>query len=480
MKHPKALRYFFLTEMWERFGFYILSSILILYLTSQLDLSDSASYAILGEFTALAYIMPVFGGYLANNLLGYRVAILVGALLLFAGYAALAISTSALLVGLALVIVGNGFLKPNISSFLGEFYGPNDPKREAGFTLFYVGINLGAFTAPLVAGLVRGTLGSPTCFAIASMGLLIAAITFRMSFKHMENKGFAPKKTKKTASMVKALLRPQLLLLLAITIVCVRVLLAYPAFTNKLLMAFGIVILAWLLYLSFKSHGDDRRHMIVLIALIAASIVFWGLFFQMFFAVNLFVDRAVDRVVFGIHIPTAAFISLEAIFIISLGPLLAKLWEKMHKVAKLSSIPFKFSYAMLALGIAMQLLVAAIHFANGAGLVDALWLVAFFFMLTLGEMLLSPIGLAMVTELSPPRYTGIMMGIWFIALGYGGELSGFLAENASIPEGVTDIHQLNHIYQASFQSSANLGYATFIILFCIAPILNKLIRPRKH
>jgi proton-dependent oligopeptide transporter, POT family len=480
MKHPKALRYFFLTEMWERFGFYILSSILILYLTSQLDFTDSASYAILGEFTALAYIVPVLGGYLANNVLGYRVAILAGALLLFAGYAALAISASALLIGLTLVIVGNGFLKPNISSFLGEFYGPNDPKREAGFTLFYIGINIGGITAPLVAGLVRDWLGSPACFAIASVGLLIAVITFRMSFRCMADKGFAPKQTKKNTPMIKALLQPQLLLLLAIAIVCIRILLAYPAFTNKLLMVFGLVILCWLLYLSFKSHGDDRRHMIVLIVLIAASIVFWGLLFQIFFTVNLFVDRAVDRVVFGKHIPTSAFISLEAIFIISLGPLLAKLWEKTHKLAKFSSSPFKFSYAMLALGIGMQLLVVAIHFSNGAGFVSPIWLVAFFFILTSGEMLLSPIGLAMVTELSPPRYTGIMMGIWFTALGYGGELSGFLAEKASIPEGLTDVHQLSHVYQASFQNSANLGYITFIILFCIAPILNKLIRPRKH
>ena len=479
MKHPKALRYFFLTEMWERFGFYILSSILILYLTTQLDFSDAHSYAILGEFTALAYIMPILGGLRADNVMGYRLAILAGAILLCAGYAVLALSTTLLLLGLALIIVGNGFLKPNISSFLGEFYGPNDPKRESGFTLFYIGINIGAFTAPLLAGFIREWLGSQMCFALASAGLIIAAITFRLSFKHLGNKGFPPNDANAyTSSMAKALLNPKLLLLLTIAVIAVRVLLAFPGFTSSLLLGFGGLLVLWLLYLAYKSDGDDRKHMIVLVILIASSIVFWGLFFQMFFAVNLFTDRVVDRQVFGMQIPTSAFISLEAIFIICLGPLLAKLWEATHKIAKFSSIPFKFSYAMLSLGISMQLLVVAIHFANSAGFVAPIWMLAFFFLLTCGEMLLSPIGLAMVTELAPPRYTGLLMGVWFIALGYGGEFSGFLAKQASIPEGVNDIHQLSEIYQVAFQYSANIGYTAFIILFCIAPFLNKLIRPR--
>lgn len=479
MKQPKVLRYFFLTEMWERFGFYTIQALLVLYMVHSLDFSDEKSYGILGEFTALAYVFPLLGGYVADRIMGYRLAVLLGGILLCVGYACVAIFSD-VFIGLSLLVAGNSLLKPNISSFLGLFYDNEDPRRDAGFTIFYMGINLGSLGAVLFMGFVQQQFGWSTCFAVASIGLFFGVITYLSAYKYLENKGLSPQKPELTNLVAYLIKSPLITLgLMAITI-AIYFILKHPNETNITLIIVGVFLFGGLIFLACKLHGVERQHMLALLILIISSIVYWGLYFQLFSSVNLFADRLIQRDIFGIHVPAIVFISMSSIFILLLGPILSILWEKTYKFKKITSTPMKFTYSLFFMGLALQLLVLATHCASGDQLVSPLWLVGFYFLVTLSEMLLSPIGLAMITELSPKKYSGLMMGVWFIALGFGGALSGYLSQGATIPEGLNEISKQFPIYGHAFQHSANLAYIAGAVLLMTSPILIKMMSWKKE
>lgn len=472
MKQPKALSYFFLTEAWERFGFYIIQTLLVLYMVSISHLSDRNAYTIIGQFTALAYITPILGGYLADRIAGYRFCILLGGILLCAGYAILSIFPEMLLVGLTCMVVGNSLFKPNISSFLGEFYTENDPRRESGFTIFYIGINIGAFLGPVLGGYIQQWFGWHVCFGIASIGLIIATLTFRASFHVLENKGLAPKLP--TTSFAHLIIKqPRILALLLVIGAAVFVLFNCPNLTTHLLKVAGAIILLGLIFLTLKHRGAERKHMAVLIVMLLFSVIFWGLFFEIFFSVNLFTDRGVEHMVFGHTIPTAVFLGLEATFIILLGPLVASLWKRTGPNTRFMTTPYKFSYALLFTALAYELLVVVINHSPEGMNIHASWIILFYVLIVMGELFLSPIGLSMITSLTPKKYIGLMMGVWFITLGYGGALGGFLAQDASISDTTQSLASQIHIYKNAFQHFANIGFVAFLVLFFISPFLTR-------
>ncbi|ATN73975.1 peptide MFS transporter [Coxiella burnetii] len=478
MKQPRALTPLFLTEMWERFGFYVTQSLLILYITSVLNFSDSRAYMILGEFTALVYIAPLAGGFFADRVLGPRYAIFLGAIFLGLGYFFLGFAGQKLLfLSLSILVVGNGLLKPNISSFLGQFYYENDPRRDAGFTLFYIGINLGGLLALGSAGFIQEKLGWGAAFLSARVGMLIATVTFCFGFKKYENRGLPiPPDQIRPSFLRMTRHKLSIIFLILLTILIAYLLLSSTGIANLLQLVLGISILVTLLFVSSRFEKRIRNKFLVLIILILASIVFWEILFQAFASVNLFTQRVVDRHIVGLLIPSPAFISLETIFIILLGPFLAALWQRLH-IKKLDPTPgAKFSFAMFSAAIAMTLLVLAVHWTETSGLIHPIWVVLFYLFLTLGEMLLSPIGLSMVTELSPPHLTGLMMGIWFMALGFGGQLSGFLAEQAGVPKYIVDIHAANEIYGHAFMNNAILSFVIGLILLILSPWLKRLMK----
>lgn len=478
MKQPRALTHLFLTEMWERFGFYITQSLLILYLTSALNFSDSKAYMILGEFTALVYIAPLAGGYLADRVFGARYAILVGAIFLGIGYFLLGIAGQKLLfLSLSIVVVGNGLLKPNISSFLGVFYYEDDPRRDAGFTLFYIGINLGGLLALGSAGFIQEKFGWNIAFLSAGVGIAVALLTFWFGFKTFENRGLPIPSNQISPEFLRGLrYKSSLLILFLLTIIIAYFLLSSNFFASLFQLILGVFILIVLFIMSSRLEKRVRNKFLALIIIIIASIVFWGMFFQAFASVNLFTQRIVDRHIFGILIPSPAFIAIESIFIILLGPFLASLWQRLH-TKKLDPTPGKkFSLAMFSTSLAMLLLALVTHWTEASGLVHPLGIVIFYFFLTLGEMLLSPIGLSMVTELSPPHLTGLMMGIWFMALGFGGQLSGFLAEAAGVSHRVRDIHAASEIYRHAFVNNAILSFIVGLGLFALSPWLKRLMK----
>lgn len=468
---PKVLSYFFLTEVWERFGFYTIQTLLVLYMVHALNFTDDRTYVIIGEFTALAYISPLLGGYLADRVLGYRFSILLGGILLCAGYACLGFFPKALLEGLSLIALGNGLFKPNISSFLGQFYERNDPRRDSGFTLFYVGINIGALLGPILGGYIQQWFGWYTSFGVASIGLLIGTLTFRASFSLLKEKGYSPLFPEIKKLHVLLFSKPKILVLLLIAATVILVLFHFPELTTNLLNVAGGLILLGLIILTLKHKHAERKHMTVLVVMLLFSVVFWGLFFEMFFSVSLFTERAVDRVVLNYSIPTAAFVGLEAAFIILLGPIFAWLWQRINPRLRFMATPYKFAYALLFIAMAYELLVVVLNHSAVGVPVHSAWMLGFYILLVFAEMFLSPIGLSMITSLSPTKYVGLMMGVWFITLGYGGAFSGILAHDASMIEGTKTLVEQMHIYKNAFQHFANVGFGAFVVLFVLSPWL---------
>ncbi|HSW94085.1 MAG TPA: peptide MFS transporter [Gammaproteobacteria bacterium] len=471
-RHPKALPYLFLTEMWERFGFYTVQGMLVLFMTRAFGFSDDKSYTVAGMFTSLAYLAPMIGGLIADRLLGFRLSIILGGIFLSLGYATLAIMVRPFFyVGLGIVIVGNGLFKPNISSLLGTLYRSGDTARESGFTLFYMGINIGVLLSG-ASGTIQGYFGWHVVFALASLGLLIGLAIFLKGIRsgnlHYSN-----------AHLVKNpnrfLKKPWIIFYCVFAVLFSSFLLRDTLFGKWLLPVTGVALLCFMFFLAFREDGEDRRGILSLNALIISSVIFWMLLWQIFFSVNLFIDRLVDKKMFGIEVPTTWFYTLESIFIILLGPFLAWSWTTLNRSQKNPSPFSKFILAIFFVGSGFMLLTVSTFFTNTHHLVSPWWIFVSYFLMTVGELLLSPTGLAAVTSLSPARLTGMMMGIWFAALGFGGQFGGWLAKFSSIPDTVRDVLLQLPVYRAAFFDYTCIAWGVCIILF----FLQSLVRSRE-
>lgn len=467
--HPKALPFLFLTEMWERFGFYVVQGLLVLYMTQFYGFSDNLSFTISGVFAGLVYISPFIGGFLADKLLGFKTAIIWGGLFLVLGYALLALSSTQFLFypALATIIVGNGFLKPNISSLLGTQYASTDPRRDSGFTLFYIGINIGAALSGL-SGYVRNVYGWPVTFALASLGMIIGLITFSSGLKHIKN----TQKLKPISSKTKM----SLFIYCLLAIVGVSFLLKINTLADWLLPCTGIVLLIFLTVLTMQQTPEYRKRMIVLNVLIISSIVFWMLFLQLFNSANLYIDRLVDKTLFGVHLTTTVFYASESVFIILLGPLFAWLWHALGRNNKNPSPISKFVLGIMFAGLGFLVLGASTMFPNSEGLIDPLWIFFAYLLITIGELFLSPIGLSAVTTLAPPHLVGMMMGIWFVATGFGGIFAGLIAKISSVPDNIASTAEKLAIYQNAFLDYAYLAFFIAIALLFVNLGMKKILR----
>lgn len=468
--HPKALPFLFLTEMWERFGFYVVQGLLVLYMTQYFGFSDSASYTILGVFTALAYISPLIGGFIANKILGFKVSIIWGGFFLIIGYVLLALPFAKLLLypALATIVVGNGFFKPNISSLLGTQYTEHDTNRDSGFTIFYIGINIGVLLAGLSSGYIKDYFGWRTSFALASLGLAIGLATFAYGLKYLKP---TQQKIKTTFKF-----KMQFLLYCILAIVGLNFLLKIHALANGLLPFIGIIILIALVILTLQQEVEYRKKMFILNILILSSIVFWMLFLQIFYSANLFVDRLVDKNLFGLPLSTTVFYASESIFIILLGPLFALYWDVLSHNDKNPTPVTKFTLGIFFTGIGFLILGISTLHPNQAGLIHPLWIFSSYLFITIGELLLSPTGLSAVTMLAPANLVGVMMGVWFVSLGYGGIFAGWLAKLSSVPENIQSPAQKLLIYQNAFFDYAYLAFFIAIVLFFVQLGLKKLLK----
>ncbi len=466
-RHPKALPFLFLTEMWERFGFYTVQGMLVLYMTKAFGFSDDQSYTIAGMFTSLAYISPMVGGYIADRLLGFKLSIVLGGIFLSAGYATLAtLITPLFYVGLAIIIVGNGLFKPNISSLLGALYKPGDTARDSGFTIFYIGINIGAVLSGL-SGTILIYFGWHVVFALVSVGLILGLGIFFVGIKSGTMNYSADHLIKNPPRYLQ---KTWIIFYCILTIGIVSVLLRNSILGKWLLPAAGVVLLFFMFWLAFRQHPEDRQRMITLNILIMSSVIFWMLFWQIFFSANLYIDRIINKTIFGITIPTTWFYTLESIFVILLGPMFAWSWQTLSRNQNNPSHFLKFILAIFLVGLGFLTLTVSTYFPDANHLVNPLWIVLSYLLITIGELLLSPIGLAAVTSLSPTHLTGMMMGIWFAALGFGGQFGGLLAKISSIPDEIKDPLSQLPIYRAAFFDYACIALGVALVLYLLLSI----------
>ena len=489
--HPKGLFVCFATEMWERFSYYGMRALLILYLTKHWEFTDATSYLIYGAYTSLVYIMPVFGGMLADQILGSKKAVTYGAILLVFGHLGMTVESNEQIfyLSLALIVSGVGFLKPNISTMVGALYEEGDPRRDSGFTIFYMGINIGAFTATLLCGYLGEEIGWAYGFGAAGIGMLLGLFIFLWGQKYLE--GLAEPPSNKYMTKVNGISFENWAYISGVVMVLVTWFLVQNSqLVGQLLGGFGVIFIgAWLLYALLKCAPEERDRLIVVGILILFSLIFWALFEQAGSSLNILTDRGVDRVIFGWEVPASMFQSLNAGFIFTIAPLFALLWIALAKRNMEPSTPIKFSIGIVLVGLGFLALVYGMNSSEGLQ-TGVIWIVLIYLLHTLGELCLSPVGLSSVTKLSPQRIVGFMMGMWFFASAAGNYVASLIAKGTAgdpvlkiaeriyfqvmnLPEDTFTFNQKNGFMDV-YTDVGLIAIGCGIFLAIITPLLRKL------
>lgn len=478
--HPRALWNLFGTEFWERFMYYGMRAMLAVHIASaffsHLSGAEARVQASLtyGGFTSLVYMTGIAGGFIADRILGYQRSIMLGGALMAAGsFMLMAPDLTTFLVGLAVIVVGNGLFKPNISTMVGKLYAPGDARRDSGFTLFYMGINAGALIAPVIcASMIGSKFGYQWGFFAAAMGMILGLVVFQVVKGWLGHVGTAPAGKEGFKPML------QVLIACAVLVVPVFFLLSKSDVLGGLLIAMMLALVAYFLYSGVTSGSKQQLHRyIAMLILFTVNILFWALFEQAGSSLNFLAQdfvRMPDVSIFGWTPTFELFQSVNPVFIIVLAPLFATLWVKLDKADWNPSIPRKFSYALLGAALGFYVLVFAINNAAGAdGKISWIWLTLTYLIHTMGELCLSPIGLAMVTKLAKPSETGLAMGGWFLSIAMANFVAGRIAAIASgggEGDGGSSLVQ----YAGTFNQLFWLGLAIAVLFFLLAPLINKL------
>ncbi len=479
-KHPKGLYILFFSEMWERFSFYGMRSLLVLYMTKLLLFSDTAAYGVYGAYGALVYACPVIGGMVADRLLGYRKAIILGGVLMALGHFCMAVPGEKFLyIALALLCVGNGFFKPNISSIVGKLYPEGDPRRDAGFTIFYMGINLGAFFSPLVCGLIGEKFGWHYGFGIAGVGMLAGLAVFLKGKKYLEGHGEPPAPEKLTTPIFAGLKRQHLLYVAcALAVPLLALALNQNQYVGNVLYIVGAAIVSYLLYVAFTSEKVARDRLLAMLVLLFFNMLFWAFFEQAGSSLMLFADRNVDRMLLGWETPASLTQSINPLFIILLAPLFARAWVNLSGVGKQPSIPIKFMLGIVQVGLGFGALVIGGFFAKD-GVVPYIWLVLAYLLHTTGELCISPVGLSAVTKLSPVHVVGTVMGTYFLSTSFAQYLAGFISKltavtgEVGLAETITAAESLP-VYSNVFYNIGLISIAAAGVLFLLSFLLKRM------
>ena len=382
--HPAGLSTLFFTEMWERFSYYGMRAFLILYMVHALNFDDQHAGAVYGTYTGSVWLAAIFGGIIADRWLGHYRRVLVGGIIIALGHFTLAFSAlPAFYAGLSLIVIGTGLLKPNVSTLVGSLYEQGDERRDAGFSIYYMGINLGAFLGPIIAGYLAQAIGWHIGFACAGIGMTLGLVQYVVGRRRLD------------PGVARLAARPQT-----------------AETTAAGTTAGGLTVADW-------------KRIAAVVVLFLFATLFWGAYEQAGSTLNLFTDRYVRLELFGIKLYASWFASIQALFVILLAPLFAWLWLRLG--SRQPSSPAKFALALLFMGLAFLLLMPAGAIAQGGVKVSPMWLVGAYFVQELGELCLSPVGLSVVTKLAPVRIVGLMMGVWFLSNAFGNKLAGWSA-----------------------------------------------------
>ncbi len=433
--HPRGLFVLFFAEMWERFSYYGMRALLILYLTKHWLYSDGDASLIYGAYTALVYITPVIGGYLADRYLGQRKAVLFGAVLLTLGHFFMAFegngsghqndpALNIFWLALAFIIVGSGFLKANISVIVGQLYPRTDVRRDGAYTIFYMGINLGAFIGTLVAGYLGETYGWGYGFGAAGLGMLLGLVVFMWGKPLLMGRGEAPDLARLRSPVMGLKFEWLLYLIGVLAVGVVWALIQYQELVGSLLGIAGGLLVAYVLFTAVvKLPAEDRDRIFAAMLLIVGSILFWALFEQAGSSINLFTDRYVDR---G-GVPASVFQSINPAYIIIFAPVFAWLWTTLGRRGLEPSAPAKFGLALIQLGAGFLVLVAGAAAVGIENATPVLFIFLLYLLHTTGELCLSPVGLSAMNRLAPAHMASLIMGTWFFASATGNFAAGLIA-----------------------------------------------------
>ena len=439
--HPRGLSTLFFTEMWERFSYYGMRAILVLFMTNAIatggmELDDVTATAIYGLYTAAVYIVALPGGWVADRLLGLRRAVFWGGVAIAAGHFTLAIpSTLSFYLGLILIVIGTGLLKPNVSAMVGDLYPEGGAQRDAGFSIYYMGINVGGFFGPLVCGYLGENVAWHLGFAAAGVGMVLGLIQYSWGGRYLGNAGELKVEARSANSQAAARRTLVRTLQTILGVILVAAALGSAGAVRLTLVGFvdstGVFIVAlaaaFLLYVALFGglSATERRRVAVIAVCFTAAACFWSGFEQGGSSMNLFAERLTNRVFSGWEMPASWLQSVNSLFIILLAPVFSALWVWLG--TRNPSIPAKMGFGLLMLGVGFAVLAWASRFAAPDHPVSPNWLVATYLFHTIGELCLSPIGLSAITKLSPARYVGQMMGIWFMGAALGNLVAGRVA-----------------------------------------------------
>jgi len=463
-RHPRGLKVLFFTEMWERFSYYGMRALLVLYLVNSLNLSESNALHIYAVYTGLVYLTPIFGGYLADRFLGPQKAIFIGGITMILGHFLMAFPDH-LYLAMGLLIIGNGYFKPNISTLLGSLYKKNDIRRDSGFSFFYVGINLGAFLAPITIGLIGETVDWHYGFAIAGVGMTLGLIQFGFGQKHLIKEDFSKK--------TKLLNLRDWTLITALSVLNIPITISFLALNDIFTIYFYEILcglIAFTIILKLKKGQrkkytyDDLKRISYISLLSIFVIFFWIGFEQAGGSLTLYANSNIDRTIFGLLIPASFFQAVNPMIIILLGPFIAKLWLKIDKSNYSISTAKKMGFGLILLGSGFLLLTFASN--SNTIIISFWWLIAVYFLHTLGELCLSPIGLSMVTRVSPKKLASLMMGFWFLS----SAVANYMAGKLPLILNSLNINLFGFLTLTSFSSG--------LLLILIAPFIEKLINKR--
>ena len=552
--HPRGLFILFFTEMWERFSYYGMRGLLIVYLTQHFLFSDERSAVLYGAYTALVYVMTIIGGSLADKYLGSRKAVTFGAILLVLGHFGMAFEgngsrqvleygdttyevqldarggdarqllvsgdtksyitfsetemfiedgaafglenvvpreditlkvvteefyLNVLYFSLALIIAGVGFLKANISTIVGALYGFGDTRRDSGFTIFYMGINLGAFLSSITCGILGITYGWKYGFGLAGIGMAMGLFIF-LRYQHwLEGKAEPPSMEVLKEKVFLFIDREMMCYLIGLGIIAVSMFLVMNAeLMGGIMLPLGIIMLAVLIgYAVVSLKNEERDRMLAAIYFVLAQIPFWALFEQAGSSLNLFTGRLVDREMLGWSVPGPVFQSLNAGYIILFAPILAWLWIWLSKRNLNPSAPVKFAFGVAMAGLGFLALVAGMKASGPTGLTPVLFIFLIYWIHTMGELMLSPVGLSAVTKLAPARVVGMTMGAWFLYSGLSNFLAGVIARTTgaeTIGGQMTNVAAAKAGYIEVYSNVGYIAIGIALFMLLISPIIKKL------
>ncbi|AOR77524.1 peptide MFS transporter [Novosphingobium resinovorum] len=472
--HPRGLFVLFYAEMWERFSYYGMRALLILYLVKFWLFSDGQSNLIYGAYTSLVYITPVLGGYIADRWLGQRKAVLFGGIVLAVGHLFMAYeglqgvtdpatkqgdpAINVFWLALALIIVGSGFLKANISVIVGQLYKMTDTRRDAAYTIFYMGVNTGATLGTILVGYLGETIGWSWGFGLAGIGMLLGLVIFVLGRPALKGRGEPPKPLTKNREFT----------LYGVAIASVAViwfLIQYVSVIQTLLMVSGVAMLAYTLYEAFKLPKEPRERIFAILFLIALNPIFWGLFEQAGGSLSLYTDKFVDR---G-GVPTSLFQSINPIYIVLFGPIFAGLWAWLGKKGLEPSAPAKFALALAQVGLGFLVFVWGAGTGDPAVMTSVVFVFLIYMLHTTGELCLSPVGLSAMTRLAPLHLGSFIMGAWFYMTAVGNFVAGKIGEATGGESGTMDKALTLSIY-------SKIGWITLgvaVVVLAVSPLVRR-------